>query len=205
MLTPTHTPLPPYSFSILPFSHKHPSKNATTNQYVSRSYRPRRRSPPSTWAFSLLFYSFFIVLFLFFSYFSYYFFSFYQRSTIQNAATQQYVSAENSGTSNLMADRPVASTWESFEFVVYGGYFYIQSYINHNFIVFELNDHLLAASTTQSGGSVFAIISSALSSTTLSGSFKVYSVLNGRYIIYHNALKKSKKITYISINFVVSN
>eukprot|EP00026_Physarum_polycephalum_P002435 Phypoly_transcript_02441.p1 GENE.Phypoly_transcript_02441~~Phypoly_transcript_02441.p1 ORF type:complete len:736 (+),score=106.56 Phypoly_transcript_02441:574-2781(+) len=103
-------------------------------------------------------------------------------STIQNAASKLYVCAENAGTSNLAADRGAASTWESFQFVPYGGYFYIRSYINNNFVVFGSNEHLLASSPSQSGGSVFAIISSMLSSTTLSGSIKVYSVLNGRYL-----------------------
>lgn len=104
-------------------------------------------------------------------------------NTIQNQATGLYVSAENTGTSVLDAIRPVASTWETFTFTPYGGYFYIEASINSKYLVVQSSHQLLASSTTQSGGSVFAIISPSLSLTTLAlGSYKFYSAINGHYL-----------------------
>jgi len=57
--------------------------------------------------------------------------------TIRNQASSQYVSAENYGASALIANRPTASSWETFLFVPTSGYWAIEAIVNNKYVALQ--------------------------------------------------------------------
>jgi len=66
--------------------------------------------------------------------------------TIQNAASGQYTSADNYGNSPAVANRPTASTWETWTFTALpnSGFVVIQASINGNLLAVQSNNELIS-------------------------------------------------------------
>jgi len=76
--------------------------------------------------------------------------------------------------------------------------------INQKYVAMNGNK-LIASSSTQSGGSVFALVASSLSSVTPTGAVKIYSVLTGRYLTVSSSILTATASESAASTFTISS